>query len=1145
MKRRIWALLACLTVFGALAAPVAAAAPDPPTSVVGSFVSGDTVSVSWVNPVNDGGQPITSYTVNVGGVVVTNASSPQSVSGVPVGSNTVSVSAINVDGSGVGSGANVVVPAPATVPGPPTGVTAVAAGVDGINVSWTAPGDNGGSTITGYSVTLGGVTQIVAGTSASFTSLSPGSYSASVTANNAVGSSTPAGSNPIVIAVPATVPGPPTGVTAVAAGVDGINVSWTAPGDNGGSTLTGYSVTLGGVTQIVAGTSASFTSLSPGSYSASVTANNAVGSSTPAGSNPIVIAVPATVPGPPTGVTAVAAGVDGINVSWTAPGDNGGSTLTGYSVTLGGVTQIVAGTSASFTSLSPGSYSASVTANNAVGSSTPAGSNPIVIAVPATVPGVPAVAASPSGVDGVLINWVAPADGGSTILDYTVTLSPGGFTQTVSAGTTSHLFTGVTPGAYTASVSARNAVGSGDPGTASVNVAVPDTAPSAPTGVGADLIAPTGVSVTWSAPADDGGSPVTTYTVTLNPGGTTQTTNGTSAEFLGLTRGTTYTASVVANNAVGPSVAASSNAVLVPAPAIPDPPTNVALTVLANNQLFVSWDAAQDNGSPITGYVIFLNGVQQTFNAGVGTTATLNPGPGSYVAVVVAVNGVGFSAPSADSNSVLIASAPNAPDGVSASVSGSNVTISWNTPANNGSRISSYTVTLSNGASQVVSGNSATFTLPPGTYTGTVTATNAVGTSTSSAASNPVTVVTAAGPPTSLDATASGANVTVVWAPPLSDGGSPITAYVVTLTGPTATSPVTVTGAPLTASFPNLGPGSYTASVVAVNAQGSSSPALVNVSVGALTPSAPREVTAVSQGQDITVSWLAPSDGGNTPLTGYEVTLGLLVKTIPDPDATSTVFLEVPEGGPYTASVRAINAAGAGDAGVSNEVSSTRPLAPFFSSEAFVVQQYSDFLGRGPDRPGLNFWMGVLDDPANASLVIESFMASPEFAPRRQIARLYLAYFDRAPDRGGFDFWSELFISRQATLGEISAEFANSQEFQNTYGELQNVEFVALVYAKVLLRAPDGPGLTYWKGLLDDGMSRGDMMVFFSESAEFIITSTPPVDVIVTYRGMLDRAPDDAGYVFWTRAVSQSRDSLRDLIEGFLISPEYSNRITP
>jgi len=86
--------------------------------------------------------------------------------------------------------------------------------------------------------------------------------------------------------------------------------------------------------------------------------------------------------------------------------------------------------------------------------------------------------------------------------------------------------------------------------------------PGAPTG--AHATAGNGQAlVSWSAPSSDGGSSITTYTVTSAPGAKTCATNGTtySCSVTGLTNGTPYTFTVVASNAAGdgpPSAASNS-----------------------------------------------------------------------------------------------------------------------------------------------------------------------------------------------------------------------------------------------------------------------------------------------------------------------------------------------------------------------------------------------------------------------------------------------------------------------------------------------------------------------------------------------------------------------------------------------------------
>lgn len=125
--------------------------------------------------------------------------------------------------------------------------------------------------------------------------------------------------------------------------------------------------------------------------------------------------------------------------------------------------------------------------------------------------------------------------------------------------------------------------------------------------------------------------------------------------------------------------------------------------------------------------------------------------------------------------------------------------------------------------------------------------------------------------------------------------------------------------------------------------------------------------------------------------------------------------------------------------------------------------------------------------------------ACPELTD--SVYRLYRAFFGREPDAAGWENWMSVYVRPETNLESISNDFVMSDEFQNTYGSLDNAQFVRLVYNNVMGREPDADGNAHWVGSLDNGYSRGAVMIAFSESAEYV--------------QLTDTWPPLAGYLQW------------------------------
>ncbi|MEI6680734.1 MAG: FISUMP domain-containing protein [Mariniphaga sp.] len=275
--------------------------------------------------------------------------------------------------------------------------------------------------------------------------------------------------------------------------------------------------------------------------------------------------------------------------------------------------------------------------------------------------------ATVSGVSGTAtVTFTAPAsNGGAAITSYTATSSPGSLTATLSqAGSGTITFTGLTNGtAYTFTVTATNSVGTGAASDPS-NSVTPCTVPGVPT-IGTATAGNAQATVTFNAPASNGGSAITSYTATSSPGGFTgiisQAGSGTIT-ITGLTVGTAYTFTVKATNAAGAGAASAASNSVTPY-GVPGAPT-IGTAIAGDTKATVTFTAPVSNGgSVITSYTAtstpggFTGTLSQAGNGTITITGLTNGT--AYTFKVTATNAAGTGAASAASNSVT----PNLSDG--------------------------------------------------------------------------------------------------------------------------------------------------------------------------------------------------------------------------------------------------------------------------------------------------------------------------------------------------------------------------------------------------------------------------------------------------------------------------------------------------
>ncbi|MHA7276868.1 peroxidase family protein, partial [Arthrobacter sp. Hz1] len=242
-------------------------------------------------------------------------------------------------------------------------------------------------------------------------------------------------------------------------------------------------------------------------------------------------------------------------------------------------------------------------------------------------PAAPVIGTATAGNASATVRWTAPT-GLVTSYNVRVIDSAGatvGALRTAAADATSEVVTGLVNGqAYRFQVQAVNAVGA-SPFSALSTAVTPDVVPAAPTNV-VGVLGNAQVTLSWTAPALNGGTAITEYRVQVLTGTTvlrTVTFAGTATTdrlVTGLTNGTAYTFRVQGVNAFGIGALSTASAAITPN-VVPAAPV-IGTATAGNTTATVRWTAPAGTVGSYNVRVVNAAGTQVGALRPAGATAT-------------------------------------------------------------------------------------------------------------------------------------------------------------------------------------------------------------------------------------------------------------------------------------------------------------------------------------------------------------------------------------------------------------------------------------------------------------------------------------------------------------------------------------------
>jgi len=223
-------------------------------------------------------------------------------------------------------------------------------------------------------------------------------------------------------------------------------------------------------------------------------------------------------------------------------------------------------------------------------------------------------------------------------------------------------------------------------------------------------------------------------------------------------------------------------------------------------------------------------------------------------------------------------------------------------------------------------------------------------------------------------------------------------------------------------------------------------------------------------------------------------------------------------------------------AAYSSSIKNVIRYGPEPDAPSFVKQQWLDFTGQAPSITQQFLDTLVVVHGSLTTYVSGFEQGKPWQGTAGAVARVYAAALGRNAVAG--DLSSGIGKLRKGqSLAAVADGVLTSSEFTTANSGLSDEAFVNLVYQNVTGGAGDSSGVAYWTGQLSaNTLTRGQVLVHFSESAAFKAKTKATTDALTTYFALLRRTPTDAEL---TKALAGSNTGL---IQTLLSSIEYAKR---